>query len=773
MRILDNLAVGRKLTASALLTLVLLAGLTIVTELGLEGLAAEQDALGRSMTANDHMQSANASMRTIPGMLSDIALEQTAEGIATLGATAGEAVKQARADIQASGALMPPGAARDGVAEALAAIDAYDAGITAVAQARQTLLTARDERFFPRSNEYDQVFEAVQSSIEFDLRGYDGAEEVRQRMLTFHNALNDVRIGAQRFLVTADADQLRRVRRGAAQQRVHLRGLRSLLEHAHLQTDMTRVTANADGIVQAADEVIAASAAMTQLRQELEVSAQQRFTAIITQMTAAVADGVAQSQARVAATIAGTRWTVLGFGGAIVVVLLLSGALIARSLGTPLRHLAASMRGIAEGNTALVVPDRGRKDEIGRIAEALESLRQTAAEAFKRGQMLEQLPVGVMLADPKDEFRIVAMNAESVAIMKRVEDAMGFKAESLLGQSIDVFHRDPAQQRAMLADMAKLPHRARIPLGKETLDLSVSAITDAAGAYVGPMLAWTVVTEQVRLADTFEAEVGGVVDAVASQAYQTQTAARALREAAATSGIEAAAVAEASSRAQADVQAVAAAAEEMASSIAEITRQVSDAAAVANQAVAEARSTDETVRGLAESAGRIGDVVRMIAGIAGQTNLLALNATIEAARAGEAGKGFAVVASEVKNLAAQTAKATEEIGAQISAMQHATTEAVSAIRAIGATVERTSGIATAIAAAVEEQGAATHEIARSAAQVAEGTVTVTSRIQAVRGAADATGASADSLLTAADMLISSSATLKARSGDFLKSVRAA
>ncbi|PZW45062.1 methyl-accepting chemotaxis protein [Humitalea rosea] len=773
MRFLDNLAVGRKLTASALLTLLLLAGLTIVTELGLEGLAAEQDALGRSMMADDHMQSANASMRTIPGMLSDIALAQTSEGISALSATAGEAVRQARADIQASGALMRPGPARDGVAEALIAIDAYDAGITAVATARQTLLTARDERFFPRSNDYDQVFEAVQSSIEFDLRGYDGAEEVRQRMLTFHNALNDVRLGAQRFLVTGDPDQLRRVRRGAAQQRVHLRGLRSLLEQARLQTDLTRVTANADGIVTAADEVIAASAAMTQTRQELQVAAEQRFTAIITRMTAAVADGVAQSQAKVADTIASTRWTVLGFGGAIVVMLLVSGTLIARSLGSPLRRLAASMRGIAEGNTALIVPDRGRKDEIGRIAEALESLRQTAAEAFKRGQMLEQLPVGVMLADPKDAFRIVAMNAESIAIMKRVEDVMGFKADGLLGQSIDVFHRDPAQQRAMLADMANLPHRARIPLGKETLDLSVSAITDAAGAYVGPMLAWTVVTEQVRLADTFELEVGGVVDAVASQAYQTQTAARALREAAATSGIEAAAVAEASSRAQADVQAVAAAAEEMASSIAEITRQVSDAAAVANQAVAEARSTDETVRGLAESAGRIGDVVRMIAGIAGQTNLLALNATIEAARAGEAGKGFAVVASEVKNLAAQTAKATEEIGAQISAMQHATTEAVTAIRAIGATVERTSGIATAIAAAVEEQGAATHEIARSAAQVAEGTVTVTSRIQAVRGAAEATGASADSLLTAADMLISSSATLKARSGDFLKSVRAA
>jgi len=773
MRLLDNLAVGRKLTASAILTLSLLGGLSVLAELGLEGLVADQRELSNSIAANQHMQAANAEMRSIPGLLSNIELEQTADGVTSLATAAAAAVGRAKVEIQASGALMPPGPARDGTTEALAAIEAYDAGIASVAAARQALLAARDERLFPRSNDYDQVFEAVQSGIEFDLRNNDAAEEVRQRLMTFHNALNDVRLGAQRYLVTGDADQLRRVRRGSAQQRVHLRGLRSLLEQARLTQDLSRISANADGIVQAADEVIAANTSLIQTRQELAVSAEQRFTTIFDQMTRAVADGVVQSQLSVAGTISATRWTVMGFGAAMVVMQLVSAGLVANSISSPMRRLAATMRGIAEGNTALEVADRDRKDEIGRIAAALESLRQTAAEAFKRGQMLEQLPVGVMLADPKDDFRIVAMNAESVNIMRRVEETLGIKAESLLGQSIDVFHRDAAHQRAMLADMSQLPHRTRITLGKETLDLTVSAITDASGAYVGPMLAWAVVTEQTRLADTFELEVGGVVNAVAAEAHQAQTAARALREAAATSGAEAAAVAEASGRAQADVQAVAAAAEEMASSIAEITRQVSDSAAVANQAVSEARSTDETVRGLAESAGRIGDVVRLIAGIAGQTNLLALNATIEAARAGEAGKGFAVVASEVKNLAAQTAKATEEIGAQISAMQHATTEAVSAIRGIGATVERTSGIATAIAAAVEEQGAATHEIARSAAQVAEGTGMVTTRIQAVRKAADATGASADSLLSAADTLIASASTLKTRSADFLKAVRSA
>ncbi|WP_157136290.1 methyl-accepting chemotaxis protein, partial [Teichococcus cervicalis] len=166
---------------------------------------------------------------------------------------------------------------------------------------------------------------------------------------------------------------------------------------------------------------------------------------------------------------------------------------------------------------------------------------------------------------------------------------------------------------------------------------------------------------------------------------------------------------------------VAAAAEQLAGSIAEINRRVSEGAQVAQRAVTAAGASDTTVAGLAAAADRIGDVVRLIADIAGQTNLLALNATIEAARAGEAGKGFAVVASEVKTLASQTARATEEIGAQIGAMRGATAEAVAAVRGIAEAVARMGEVTAAIAAAVEEQGAATREIARNAAAAAQGT----------------------------------------------------
>jgi methyl-accepting chemotaxis protein len=460
-------------------------------------------------------------------------------------------------------------------------------------------------------------------------------------------------------------------------------------------------------------------------------------------------------------------WTAL----AVALVVVLSGLALGRDIGAPLRRLAKAMRAIADGDSAVAVPDRARRDEIGSIAEALETLRGTVDRAFTQGQIIEQMPNALMSVDVRNDFRITYMNAETHRLLGRMQEHLPMPVAQLLGQSVDVFHRNPAHQRAMLADPARLPHRAKIQFGGEVLDLEIFPVRDMKGDYVAAVLAWRLATARARLADTFEREVGAVVEAVAQSAERLQSSARDLSQVAATSGSEAAAVAEAGGRATADVQSVAAAAEEMAASVAEIARRVGEAAEVAGRAVAEARQTDATVQGLSDAATRIGDVVRLIGDIAGQTNLLALNATIEAARAGEAGKGFAVVASEVKSLAGQTAKATEEIGRQIAEMQAATAQAVAAIRGIGMTVERTSEIATTIAAAVEEQGSATREIARSAAQVAEATDIVANRIRGVRSAAESTGASAAAMRDDSGALASQAAVLREKSASFLGAVR--
>jgi methyl-accepting chemotaxis protein len=228
------------------------------------------------------------------------------------------------------------------------------------------------------------------------------------------------------------------------------------------------------------------------------------------------------------------------------------------------------------------------------------------------------------------------------------------------------------------------------------------------------------IAEVARLTDAFEARARDLVGLVAGAATELRATAEGMKETAERTTLEATTMAGAAGQASANVQMVAAASEELAASISEITAQVTRSAAVAERARGDARRTDGVVAALAQSAQKIGDVVGLISTIAGQTNLLALNATIEAARAGDAGKGFAVVASEVKGLAAQTARATEEIGGQIGAIQAATREAVDSIRVIAGTIDEISGIASAIAAAMEEQGAATQEIARNVQQAAAG-----------------------------------------------------
>ena len=276
-----------------------------------------------------------------------------------------------------------------------------------------------------------------------------------------------------------------------------------------------------------------------------------------------------------------------------------------------------------------------------------------------------------------------------------------------------------------------------------------------------------------RLAGEFEQAVGDIIEAVSATATQLQAAADTLSKTAETTEQLSANVAAASEQASANVQSVASASGEMSSSIAEISRQVLDSSRISGEAVKQAHTTDARIAELSHAATRIGDVVKLITAIAEQTNLLALNATIEAARAGEAGKGFAVVAQEVKTLAAQTAKATEEIGAQITGMQAATDDSVRAIKEIGATIAKVSEAANVIAAAVEEQGAATGEIARNVQQAATGTAEVASSIGTVNRGAAETGSASTQVLASARSLAAQSSHLKGELEKFLATVRAA
>ena len=276
-----------------------------------------------------------------------------------------------------------------------------------------------------------------------------------------------------------------------------------------------------------------------------------------------------------------------------------------------------------------------------------------------------------------------------------------------------------------------------------------------------------------RLADEFQAAVGEIVNTVSSASTELEAAATSLTKTAENTQHLSTTVAAASEEASTNVQSVASATEELSSSVSEIARRVQESSQIAGEAVQQAEKTDARINELSQAAGRIGDVVKLITDIAAQTNLLALNATIEAARAGEAGRGFAVVASEVKALAAQTAKATEEIGTQIVGIQTATQDSVTAIKDISSTINRISEIAGAIAAAVEEQGAATQEISRNVQQAAAGTTQVASNITEVNHGAAETGSASSQVLSSAQSLSSDSSHLKLEVDKFLATVRAA
>lgn len=345
-------------------------------------------------------------------------------------------------------------------------------------------------------------------------------------------------------------------------------------------------------------------------------------------------------------------------------------------------------------------------DENGNYTHAMLSWSVATARVEKEHetsrllQMIDKMPLNVMTCDPK-RFTINYVNQTSKNTLRKLEKYLPITADKLLGTSIDVFHKKPAHQRAMLSDPKNLPHQADIHVGPETLRLSVSAIMDDDGTYLGPMLNWAVVTDNNRMAKS----VSSAVEVMGEISDHIETAAADM----AKTAIDAEDIA----------TTVSAAAEEMSVAIREITQRITDASTRSQAASTKAESTDQMVGKLNETAKTIGTVIEVIDEIADKTNLLALNATIEAARAGEAGKGFAVVASEVKELATQTANSTSEIRQQIEAMQAITASAVDAIGEIVSTISELSSIFVHIASAVEEQSITTSEVSRNIVGVSQ------------------------------------------------------
>jgi methyl-accepting chemotaxis protein len=369
-------------------------------------------------------------------------------------------------------------------------------------------------------------------------------------------------------------------------------------------------------------------------------------------------------------------------------------------------------------------------------------------------QMVDLSPVNTMFADVAGN--LTYMNEASRSTLKTLEKFLPDKVDKLVGQKIDIFHKNPSHQLKIIGDPRNLPHKAKIHLGPETLDLLVSPILDATGKYMGPMVTWSVITSSVKLAKELE-ETAGQLAAAAEELSATATQLNSNSNVTSQQSVSAAASTEEVAK---GVQTVATNTEEMVASIKEIARNTSEAANISKDASKRAMDTNKTITQLGASSVEIGNVIKVISSIAQQTNLLALNATIEAARAGEAGKGFAVVANEVKELAKQTAKATDDITNRINAIQGDSKEAVTAINGISTVIEKLNSISVAIAAAVEEQSATANEVARVVKESNKGVEEIASVVQSVSSAAKQSSAGATQTLEAAKSLTQLAERLK-------------
>ena len=397
----------------------------------------------------------------------------------------------------------------------------------------------------------------------------------------------------------------------------------------------------------------------------------------------------------------------------------------------------------------------GRPVKVVKFASDITSRKQAEADASRVMSMMENAPINIMCTDL--DLKLRYMNPASVKTLRTLQQYLAVPVDQMIGQTIDIFHKNPEHQRRMLADPKNLPHRAKINVGPEVLDLLVSAIYDNAGVYIGPMVSWSVVTEQLRI----ESRVNEAAHNLSSSASQLTSLSQALGANAEETSAQANVVSAASEEVSTNVQTVATGAEEMSASIREIAKNASEAARVALAAVKLAESTNQTVAKLGDSSADVGKVIKVITSIAQQTNLLALNATIEAARAGEAGKGFAVVANEVKELAKETAKATEDISQKIEAIQADTRGAVQAIGQIADVIHQINDISNTIASAVEEQTATTNEITRNVTEAARGSAEIAHNITGVAQAAKSTTEGATDILQASGLLAKLAADLQA------------
>jgi methyl-accepting chemotaxis protein len=444
---------------------------------------------------------------------------------------------------------------------------------------------------------------------------------------------------------------------------------------------------------------------------------------------------------------------------------------IARSIYRPVQVMGQAMLDLAQGEDDAPVPGLNRRDEVGHMARAMETLRTAVSEAFRLRQMVEVQPARVMLCEP-ETYKITYANQAALEILRRMERFLGCPAEEVLGRSLLDFHRNSSFVTDVLGQPEKLPYKGKFRMGDLTIENSVNAIYDKKGRYLGAMLNWVDVSAYVQLADSFEKQVKMVAQVVGNASGQLAESAHSMAELVEDVRGRSGAAAEAVGQTQDNIKVIYSSTNQLIEIISGIEQRVGQATGFAESAVGEAENATEVMRGLQQAVGRINEATELISQIANQTNLLALNATIEAARAGDAGKGFAVVAGEVKELATQTTQATSDIGSMIAQAQDATGSAVRAIESVVQTIGQMRQITTGIADAVTQQGTFTRDINRSIETANSDSARMADDMQAVMAAMGNAAQAASTVRQAANDVSGQASGLDQEVTSFLQAMQA-
>ena len=472
------------------------------------------------------------------------------------------------------------------------------------------------------------------------------------------------------------------------------------------------------------------------------------------------------------ASLKSDRNITLGTTFGVVLLSLIGFFVVGNSISRPIEKVATSLAKIADGDTEDLIKTSDGKDEISRLYNATEKLRVNVAEAYMLKQMVKGMPTNVMTVDVKNDFKINYVNDASIKTLQGLHKFMPIKPEEMLGKSMDVFHKDPAHQRRLVANPNNLPHRTKIKVGPEVMDLLVSAIRDKKGEYIGAMLTWNIVTAQDKLARDFEQDVKSIVNMVASAATQLSQTAEGMTGTVRDNQHKAGEATNAASQTTANVRSVASATEELSASVKEISAQLQKTNNLVQQSSEKATNADRLAEELKNASARVSEVTDLISNISGQINLLALNATIESARAGEAGKGFAVVAGEVKNLASQTNKSITEIQTVTNQMREASDAITAALMEIKTSITEISSATANVSAAVEEQSATTNEISRNMQTAATSTQLISNNLDNVNHSSASAASASEQMLAASKELSRQSEMLNTQVDGFLVKMRA-